>query len=79
MQSTKQFISDVRGPVSVGAVHSNGIGEGRRWLRCVLIPIGAAVLLSLAACANQSAVSSPSEPLSVTNNPGAIVRLSEQR
>jgi hypothetical protein len=33
-----------------------------------------AVLMSLAACANQSAVSPASEPLSVTNNPGAIGR-----
>jgi hypothetical protein len=45
----------------------------------VLIPIGTAVLLSLAACANETTANSPGEPLSVTNNPGAIVRLSEQR
>jgi hypothetical protein len=45
----------------------------------MLIPIGTAVLLSLAACANQSVANSRGEPLSVTNNPGAIVRLYEQR
>jgi hypothetical protein len=44
----------------------------------VLFTIGLAVLLSLAACADQSSVSQPAEPLSVTNNPGAV-RLSGQR
>ena len=41
------------------------------WLRCGLFPAGVAVLLSLAACANQSSVSQPAEPLSVTNAPNA--------
>src|ERR1700693_6287363 len=52
---------------------------GRRWSRRTLFAVGAVVLLSQAACANQGAVSSPAEPLSVRDNPGAIVRLAEQR
>jgi hypothetical protein len=48
----------------------HGTGGERIWLRRELIPIGAAVLLSLAVCANLCAGSPPGELLSVTNNPG---------
>jgi hypothetical protein len=41
-------------------------------LRRVPVPMLAALLLSLAACTNQSAVSPASEPLSVADNPGAV-------
>jgi hypothetical protein len=52
----------------------NGSGQEKIWLRRVLVPMVAALLLSLSACANQSAVSPASEPLSITNNPGAVGR-----
>jgi hypothetical protein len=58
----------------IGAVYPHGTGKEKIWLRRVRVPMVAALLLSLAACANQSAVSPASEPLSVTNNPGAVGR-----
>jgi hypothetical protein len=59
---------------SIGGVYLHGTGEEKIWLRGMRYLMVAAVLLGLAACANQSAVSPASEPLSVTNNPGAIGR-----
>jgi hypothetical protein len=58
----------------IGAVYPHGTGEEKIWLRRVRFSMAAALLLSLAACGNQSAVSPGSEPLSVTNNPGAVGR-----
>jgi hypothetical protein len=48
--------------------------HGTVCLRRVPVPMLVALLLSLAACTNQSAVSPASEPLSVTDNPGAVGR-----
>jgi hypothetical protein len=42
-------------------------------LRIALFTIAAAVLLSLAACANQGSVGQSAEPLSVTNAPVAPI------
>jgi hypothetical protein len=65
---------DFQEAIGFRAVHPRGTGEKKIWLRRVRFPMVVAVLMSLAACANQSAVSPASEPLSVTNNPGAIGR-----
>jgi hypothetical protein len=59
---------------AIRAAHPHGAGEKRICLRHLSLLLVAAILLSLAACANQSAVSPASEPLSVTNNPGAVGR-----
>jgi hypothetical protein len=65
---------DLRETSYIRAAHPYGTGEEKIRLRRVRVPMVAAVLLSLAACSNQSAVSPASEPLSVTNNPGAVGR-----
>jgi hypothetical protein len=58
----------------IGEVYPHGTGREKIWLRRLRVPMLALLLLSLAACSNQSAVSPASEPLSVTNNPGAVGR-----
>jgi hypothetical protein len=60
--------------ICVRAAHSHKTDQENIWLRSVRVPMIAALLLSLAACANQSVVSPASEPLSVTDNPGAVGR-----
>jgi hypothetical protein len=67
-------MSDFQEAIGFRAVPPHGTGQEKIWLRRVRFSMAAGVLLSLAACANQSAVSPASEPLSVTNNPGAIGR-----
>ena len=67
----KQVLSNIQRPVSIRAGRPYDSGKTRIWLRQVLFTVGFAVLFSLAACANQSSVSQPAEPLSVTNAPGA--------
>ena len=46
------------------AGHPSGLGTERIWFRRALFLIGAAALLSLAACANQSAISLEGKPVS---------------
>ena len=46
------------------AGHPSGLGAERIWFRRALFLIGAAALLSLAACANQSAISLEGKPVS---------------
>jgi hypothetical protein len=63
---------DIQEATCIRTTHPHVTGEDKIWLRRVRVPMVAALLLSLAACANQSAVSPASEPLSVTDNPGAV-------
>jgi hypothetical protein len=62
--SRKHLMSYIQGPTSMQAGRPSGTGAERGWLRRALFPIGAAALLSLAACANQSAVSLQGKPVS---------------
>ena len=60
----RHLISDIPRPASPLVSRSWGTGTERIWFRRALFPIGAAALLSLAACANQSAISLQGKPLS---------------
>jgi hypothetical protein len=63
---------DLQGSICIRAAHPHGPGEEKILLWRMRFPMVAAVLLSLAACANQIAVGPASEPLSVTDNPSAV-------
>src|ERR1700694_5698651 len=60
----KHLMSDTQGPASMQAGHPSGLGAERIWFRRALFLIGAAALLSLAACATQSAISLERKPVS---------------
>jgi hypothetical protein len=60
----KQIIRDTRGLASMQTDRDFGIGTQRIWFRCARFLIGAAALLSLAACANQNAISLEGKPRS---------------
>ena len=75
MAKVEASMSALQETTCVRAAHPFGTGKEKVWLRSVLVlMMVVALLLSLAACANQSAVSPTREPLSVTNNPGAVGR-----
>jgi hypothetical protein len=60
----KQIMQDRRRLASIRIGRPCGIGTQRIWFQCAGFLIGAAALLSLAACANQNAISLEGKPRS---------------